>query len=350
LWGEIDLAAGIWTIPPERHKSGRGLSVILPRQARQALAVWAGEQTRAPNDLVFASGTGTPVGNWDRITKRLHERSGTSDWQRHDLRRTVATLAGRLGRPPHAIEAMLGHLIGSSLGDVNATLAHTYNRSRYEREAGEALQAVADALDRLVAGNFNAVEPHSGAELNPSALAQTAGARAKLLKTELKAQRDAAPDEYLRGDIVVPVSTVQVSGPGLFNDLLDRMYHPKALALDELDEAAQQRQTLYRQRQVPVERKLEENRRQIETASAARSKGGKNSGKTRVKTTTALDAEVSQILPTLSGSHRKQPQSAGAIQAIRDKLPEIIRNNYKSDAAISKSVGRVRGLKARTET
>jgi len=157
LWGEMDLGAGIWTIPPERHKSGRGHSVILPRQAREALAAWTGEQTRAPNDLVFASGTGTPIGNWDRITKRLHERSGTSGWQRHDLRRTVATLAGRLGQSPHAIEAMLGHLIGSSLGDVNATLAHTYNRSRYDREAGEALQAVADELDRLVAGDIHVV-------------------------------------------------------------------------------------------------------------------------------------------------------------------------------------------------
>jgi len=151
-WGEIDLGSGIWSIPPERHKSGRGHSVILPEQARNALAGWAGERSPAPNELVFASRTGKPIGNWDRITKRLYELSGTSSWQRHDLRRTVATLAGRLGQPPHAIEAMLGHLIGSSLSDVNATLAHTYNRSRYEREAGEALQVVADELDRLVAG------------------------------------------------------------------------------------------------------------------------------------------------------------------------------------------------------
>ncbi len=150
-WGEIDFAAGVWTIPADRHKSGRGHRVLLPGQAREALARWA-DPKPDPRALVFTTRSGNPIGNWDRVTKRLHRASGTADWQRHDLRRTVATIAGRLGHPPHAIESLLGHLIGSSTGDVNATLASTYNRSRYEREAGEALQGVADELDRIAAG------------------------------------------------------------------------------------------------------------------------------------------------------------------------------------------------------
>lgn len=148
-WGEIDLEAGVWTIPAERHKSGRGHKVLLPRQARVALAEWAGQPLPAADAYLFVTRSGKPIGNWDRATKRLHEASETTGWQRHDLRRTVATLAGQLGHPPHAIEGMLGHLIGSSTGDINASLAGTYNRSRYEREAGEALQSVADELDRI---------------------------------------------------------------------------------------------------------------------------------------------------------------------------------------------------------
>ncbi len=151
-WGEIELEAGAWTIPAERHKSGRGHRVVLPRQATAALSEWAGGGKPAADAHVFATRSGKPIGNWDRATKRLQEVSETNGWQRHDLRRTVATLAGRLGYLPHAIEALLGHLIGSSTGDLNATLASTYNRSRYEREAGEALQGVADELDRIGKG------------------------------------------------------------------------------------------------------------------------------------------------------------------------------------------------------
>lgn len=146
-WGELDLTAGVWTITPERHKSDRGHRIILPRQACEALEGWHGNA--APEALIFHTRTGSPLSNWDRETKRLQVASETADWQRHDLRRTVATLAGRLGHPPHAIESLLGHLIGSSNSEINATLASTYNRSRYEREAGEALQAVADELDRI---------------------------------------------------------------------------------------------------------------------------------------------------------------------------------------------------------
>jgi hypothetical protein len=150
---------------------------------------------------------------------------------------------------------------------------------------------------------------------------------------------------------------MQVSAAGLFNDILDRVLHPKALALDELDEAAQQFRELFRQYGMSAERvlqenrdKLEDSRRKIEGAITARSTGGRKSGMTRAQKTAALDAAVSKILPTLSGSHRKQPQSAGAIQAVRDKLPAKIKKSYKSGSAISKSVGRLRGLIIRTRT
>jgi hypothetical protein len=222
-------------------------------------------------------------------------------------------------------------------------------------------------------------------ESNPFALARAGRIRirAKLLKAELNARHDAAPDDYLSGDIVMPPSGSQESSPGLFNDILDRMAQPpKALPIDELDDAAQQFRELLRQYGVPVKRVLEENRRKIaenhgeieeshrqiednrreieekrrkieeaqrkiDGTIAARSKGGKISGKTRVQKTVALDAAVREILPTLSGSHRKQPQSAGAIQAVRDKLPTNIKESYKSGSAISKSIGRVRGGRTR---
>jgi integrase len=154
-WGEFS-GSREWVIPPERHKSNRGHRVMLPRQAAAALARWRPEDAK-PNDLIF---TATPSGrqakpltNWHRETKLLHERTGTTGWQRHDLRRSVATLAGRLGFPPHVCEALLGHLIGGSDDRIDSHLASNYNTYRYEHEAAGALQAVADELDRLAASD-----------------------------------------------------------------------------------------------------------------------------------------------------------------------------------------------------
>jgi hypothetical protein len=51
-WREIDFAIGLWTIPPERHKSERGLRVPLSPPAMAILqAVWT-ENTK-PDDFVF---------------------------------------------------------------------------------------------------------------------------------------------------------------------------------------------------------------------------------------------------------------------------------------------------------
>jgi integrase len=62
-----------------------------------------------PGALVFPSARGGLLSNWDRVTKALHEASGTSGWHRHDLRRTVATMLGDLGFVPHVISVVLGH-------------------------------------------------------------------------------------------------------------------------------------------------------------------------------------------------------------------------------------------------
>ena len=91
------------------------------------------------------------LSNWDRITKALQQRSSTSGWHRHDLRRTVATLLGDLGYPPHIISIVLGY---ANVAD-GATAVHA--RSRYQREHKEALQALADAIDRIMSEEHNVV-------------------------------------------------------------------------------------------------------------------------------------------------------------------------------------------------
>ena len=128
-WQEV--RSGVWTIPGARAKNKRNREVPLPLQA---VAMLQTLNCTDPSALIFPSGRGGILSNWDRETKRLHKRSDTSGWHRHDLRRTVATMLADLGIAPYVISAVLGHSIATG-----ATA--TYALSRYGREHKEALQA-----------------------------------------------------------------------------------------------------------------------------------------------------------------------------------------------------------------
>jgi integrase len=148
-WGEIN--GDLWSIPAARSKNGRPRAVPLPHQAVDLLDSRGGgsNEAREPDALVFPSKGGGILSNWDRETKRLHRLSGTSGWHRHDLRRTVATMLGDLGFPPHIVSVVLGH------AHIAEGATAVYARSRYQKEHREALQAIADEIDRLVSGSDN---------------------------------------------------------------------------------------------------------------------------------------------------------------------------------------------------
>jgi integrase len=143
-WSEVH--GSDWIIPASRSKNGRQRSVPLPRQASNLLQRIGGGD---PGELVFPSKRGRRLDNWDRETKHLQSVSETSGWHRHDLRRTVATLLGDLGFPPHVVSVVLGH------AHIAEGATAVYARSRYQREHREALQALADEIDRIVTGEKN---------------------------------------------------------------------------------------------------------------------------------------------------------------------------------------------------
>jgi integrase len=158
-WGEIatseikavgsntEGAPVIWSIPATRAKNGKARSIPLPRQAVALLAARRAADTSGEgvDKLVFPSRVGSVLGNWQRENKRLYGLSGTSAWHRHDLRRTVATMLGDLRFAPHVIKAAMGHTIAEGVTAV-------YARSKYTQEHRQALQALADEIDRIVTG------------------------------------------------------------------------------------------------------------------------------------------------------------------------------------------------------
>jgi integrase len=146
-WGEIQRDK--WTIPALRSKSRRDRTIPLASQALSLLREFEAGDAAA---LVFPSARGGLLSNWDRVTKALHKASGTSAWHRHDLRRTAATMLGDLGYAPHVVSVVLGH------AHLAEGATAVYARSRYQREHQEALQALANEIDRITQGDSNVVQ------------------------------------------------------------------------------------------------------------------------------------------------------------------------------------------------
>jgi integrase len=151
-WCEMDLDAAQWIIPGARRKNAKALTVPLSRQACELLAaVGAGE----PDGFVFTGTKGAKLQNWRRWQASINERSGTSNWHRHDLRRTAATILGEAGIAPHIVEIVLGH------AEPHSQLASVYNKSKYLPEHRSALQLLADRLEEIAEGKTKIVRSSS---------------------------------------------------------------------------------------------------------------------------------------------------------------------------------------------
>jgi integrase len=145
-WSEIDLPAGTWTLPKERAKNGRALTLPLPPLALEIINTVPQIVGR---DQLFGARAQAGFTQWDLHKRRLNGRLGgkVKAWRPHDLRRTVATRMADLGVQPHVIEAVLNHYSGHRRG-----VAGIYNRSPYEREMRAALALWADYVAAMVSG------------------------------------------------------------------------------------------------------------------------------------------------------------------------------------------------------
>jgi integrase len=160
-WNEFDLDAGLWTITAGRRKDTRSrtrkkqvsaqpLVIPLPRQAISMLTkIRDGGNGGA---LLFPNAHGGKLDNWDRWSKSIFQRTATSGWTRHDLRRTCATLAAEFNVAPHIISILLGHKTPE-----NNHLLGIYNKSRYREQHADALQMVADHLEAIENGQHKLV-------------------------------------------------------------------------------------------------------------------------------------------------------------------------------------------------
>jgi integrase len=145
---ELDMKAGVWTIPAARSKNKTAHSVPL---SGAALAVI--KEHLLDEEKLFPD-----AGNTDVIGKAV-ERAlpefGIAHWTLHDLRRTAVTGMAELGVSP----IVLGHVINHrSVTKAGVTLA-VYSHYDYAKEKREALELWADRLSAIVTGGGAQVIP-----------------------------------------------------------------------------------------------------------------------------------------------------------------------------------------------
>jgi integrase len=144
-WSELG-ESGVWTIPPERYKTGRAHTVPL---SKAALAIVNAQPHQKA--LVFPDRKGKPFGTngyrkevLDAAITKANGGAALPHWTLHDLRRTARTLMGDIEVPRETAELVLGHVVGNDI-------EQRYNRSKHEEAKRRALEMlarkIADILD-----------------------------------------------------------------------------------------------------------------------------------------------------------------------------------------------------------
>lgn len=159
-WSDVDLNEGRWRIPPDNSKNGKEHKVYMSDFARHHFQVlrkisgpslWVLPASHRKGHVCLKSlakqigdrqrGEAAPMANRTKLTQALELPRGK--WTPHDLRRTGATMMGRLGVRPDVIEKCLNHV-------EQNRLVRIYQRQTLEAEQAAAWNLLGERLGLLV--------------------------------------------------------------------------------------------------------------------------------------------------------------------------------------------------------
>ncbi|QCO05423.1 tyrosine-type recombinase/integrase [Azospirillum argentinense] len=145
---ELDLEAGLWTIPSDRYKTGIAHIVPITPAVKDLL----GKAPSASKEFVFATipdsafcGYSYGKKTLDRKIAERRTKAGLPEmprWTFHDLRRTLRTGLSELRINSDVAERVLGHVIGGVVG--------IYDRHAYLDEKRDALERWAVRVAEIV--------------------------------------------------------------------------------------------------------------------------------------------------------------------------------------------------------
>ena len=152
-WSEVDFDAGVLTIPAERVKNRRTLTLPLPRQWRstsfaRSLNARDARTSSAIEALVLAAGATRPC-RCTRAWLQRVRRSRRGEFTICEERCAVAWATFAV--PPHIAELAIGH--------ARKGIEATYDRYSYQAEIGEALARWADHVASAVEGRQGKIVP-----------------------------------------------------------------------------------------------------------------------------------------------------------------------------------------------
>ncbi len=157
---EIDLDAGIWTLPAHRSKNGRAHRIPLAAPVveiiREAISGRPGDAKDC--EFVFTTNGRTPMSGWSQLKAKLAAAIATArgegapamaPWVLHDFRRAFATAAvDALRLDPGTVDRCLNH-VGAG---TSSTVSRVYQRSEMLDQRRAALTAWANFVLASVNG------------------------------------------------------------------------------------------------------------------------------------------------------------------------------------------------------
>ena len=140
---------GLLTVPSHVTKNGRAHAipllpmacVILDRQEQRAPAFFPG---RLRGDSFFKDKS------WHKLRAEIERRSGVTNWQLRDLRRTFRSGLSRLGVPRTVCEILLNHVTGANRNELD----EIYDRYDYLPEKCGALIKWEQHILKLLSDTF----------------------------------------------------------------------------------------------------------------------------------------------------------------------------------------------------
>ena len=141
-WDEINLEGLTWTLPAHRTKNRREHVVPISPLMMSVLREAPGK-----DGFVFPAPLNQklPLRAFGRQTNELRKQAKVSGFRLHDIRRTAASIMGKIDVAPHVIEAILNHKSGIISG-----IAAIYNKHKYEREKAIGLRRYGEYVEALI--------------------------------------------------------------------------------------------------------------------------------------------------------------------------------------------------------
>lgn len=160
-WPDVDLSAGVWTIPPENQKAGIEHRVFLSDRAREVLeslkTIGAGSPwvLAADRDLTDHVHPETLNGSRGRLVRNTPALKALPAFTTHDGRRAFSTWAHEMLEHPDVVESCLGHTIKGVRG--------IYARPQFEAARRRLMQSWADYLHALTVDNVVPIKSNTAA-------------------------------------------------------------------------------------------------------------------------------------------------------------------------------------------